>query len=152
MSASNVDVVIVGAGAAGLGAARTAGELGLSFTVVEAMDRIGGRAHTDSATFGYPFDLGCHWLHSADVNPFTKIADGYGIRYDSGEHPYMAHLGDRWATDAERSEITAFGDESWARMERAGAEGRDISAGEVVDLTHRWIAPFRSSIAGAIAH
>lgn len=148
MSASNVDVVIVGAGAAGLGAARAAGALGLGFTVVEAMDRIGGRAHTESTTFGHPFDLGCHWLHSADVNPFTEIADSYGIRYDSGRPPSKAHLGDRWATDAESAEITAFVAESWARLERAGTEGRDVSAAEVVDRGHRWIAPFRTAVGG----
>ena len=56
---SFVDVVIVGAGAAGLAAARAAAERGLSFVVFEAMDRIGGRAHTDVATFGVPWDRGC---------------------------------------------------------------------------------------------
>ena len=66
---SNVDVVVVGAGAAGLGAARTLIEAGKSVVVFEAMNRIGGRAHTESDTFGVPFDRGCAWLHAADRNP-----------------------------------------------------------------------------------
>ena len=80
-SQREVDLVIVGAGAAGLGAARRAGELGLSFIVCEAMNRIGGRAHTESTTFGTPWDRGCHWLHSGSENPFAKIADEYGFHY-----------------------------------------------------------------------
>ena len=49
-----VDLVIVGAGAAGLAAGRRAGELGLTYLICEAMDRIGGRAYTESTTFGTP--------------------------------------------------------------------------------------------------
>ena len=71
---SEVDVVIVGAGAAGLGAAKTCREKGLSFKLLEAMDRIGGRAHTSSKHFGIPFDIGCAWLHAADRNPFYPEA------------------------------------------------------------------------------
>ena len=63
---SEVDVAIIGAGAAGLGAARMLEGSGLSVIVLEARDRIGGRAHTIMAAPGVPFDLGCEWLHSAD--------------------------------------------------------------------------------------
>ncbi len=59
---STVDLVIVGAGAAGLGAARTSQDSGLSFVVLEAMDRIGGRADTDHSTFvcpGISVAIGC---------------------------------------------------------------------------------------------
>lgn len=79
--AGGLDPVIVGAGAAGLAAARTARDLGLNAVLCEAMDRIGGRAHTDTAAFGVPWDRGHHWLHSADVNPFTPLADAYGFRW-----------------------------------------------------------------------
>jgi len=73
-----VDVVIVGAGAAGLAAAKTLREQGISFTVLEAMDRIGGRAWTTSTDFGVPFDIGCAWLHAADRNPFFPEAQAAG--------------------------------------------------------------------------
>ena len=69
---NEVDLIIVGAGAAGLAAARQAGELGLSYLVCEAMDRIGGRAYTESTTFGTPWDRGGHWMHSASINPFSS--------------------------------------------------------------------------------
>ncbi|MDG2483143.1 MAG: NAD(P)-binding protein, partial [Alphaproteobacteria bacterium] len=62
--ANDVDVVIIGAGSAGLSAAKAAAASGLTFTVVEASHRIGGRAYTEEFAQGQPFDLGCHWMHS----------------------------------------------------------------------------------------
>ena len=72
--ASRVDVVIVGAGAAGLSAARSAASHRLSLVLVEVSLRIGGRAHTENFVPGQPFDLGCHWMHSASLNPFVDFA------------------------------------------------------------------------------
>ena len=72
---SSVDVAIIGAGAAGLGAANALKNSGLSVIVLEARDRTGGRAHTIQAAPNVIFDLGCGWLHSADQNSFVKIAE-----------------------------------------------------------------------------
>ncbi|MBV9991819.1 MAG: FAD-dependent oxidoreductase [Alphaproteobacteria bacterium] len=80
---SNPDVVVIGAGAAGIGAALELTKRGLSCVVVEADSRIGGRAYTDTTTFGIPFDIGCAWIHAADRNPFYKYAqdDGYKLHF-----------------------------------------------------------------------
>ena len=75
---TDVDVVIVGAGAAGLAAAKSLRAVGRSFVVLEAMDRIGGRALTTDTDFGVPFDIGCAWLHAADRNPFFPEAQEAG--------------------------------------------------------------------------
>lgn len=75
---SDVDVVIVGAGCAGLAAARRLRAAGVTFQLVEAMDRIGGRAWTTTTDFGVPFDVGCAWLHAADRNPFFAEARAAG--------------------------------------------------------------------------
>src|SRR5579872_7454379 len=79
---SDFDVVIVGAGAAGLAAARRLAEVRASIMVVEARQRIGGRSLTLPTRLGHPIDLGCEWLHSADRNPWTTIARGMGLSID----------------------------------------------------------------------
>ncbi|MBE2278696.1 MAG: FAD-dependent oxidoreductase, partial [Rhodobacteraceae bacterium] len=78
MTDADTDVVIVGAGTAGLAAAKALGRAGLTFRVVEAMARIGGRAWTSSSDFGLPFDIGCAWIHAADRNPFFPEAQAAG--------------------------------------------------------------------------
>ncbi len=104
----DVDVVIVGAGAAGLAAAKTLRAQGHSFLVLEAMGRIGGRAHTTSTDFGVPFDIGCAWLHAADRNPFYADAQAAGwtlYHHDMGlDHLYF---GNRPATADEMARVTA---------------------------------------------
>ena len=68
---SEVDVAVIGAGAAGIGAARRLREAGaVSVLVLEARDRVGGRVHT-IAPAGFPLDRGAEWLHSADRNPLV---------------------------------------------------------------------------------
>lgn len=77
---TEVDVVVVGAGAAGLAAAKSLAKVGKTVTVFEAMNRIGGRAWTETETFGFPFDRGCAWLHAGDRNPFYSEAAAAGLR------------------------------------------------------------------------
>jgi monoamine oxidase len=130
---SSVDLVIVGAGAAGLAAARTAQELRLDFLVFEAMDRIGGRAHTEHAIFGVPWDRGCHWLHSGSINPMRELADRYGFRYRTTRPPWRMRLGDRWATEEERRTRDERVEEFYGAVAEAGAAGRDVPIASVVD-------------------
>ena len=103
---SDVDVVVVGAGAAGLAAAKALAKAGKSVVVFEAMDRIGGRAFTETETFGVPFDRGCAWLHAADRNPFFPEAEAAGWRmyhHDMGvDHLYF---GRQLATARELAEM-----------------------------------------------
>ena len=76
--AADVDVAVIGAGAAGLAAAKHLRGLGRSVVVVEARSRIGGRAHTDT-TLGVPFDAGAQYIHWAERNPWKRIADELGV-------------------------------------------------------------------------
>src|SRR5450755_705099 len=85
---SEVDVAIIGAGAAGLGAAHALEKSGLSVVVVAASKRGGGRAHTIMATPDIPFDLGCGWLHSANKNSFVAIAERLNIEIDKTRPPW----------------------------------------------------------------
>ena len=146
-----VELVIVGAGAAGLAAARRAGELGLTYVVCEAMNRIGGRAHTESATFGIPWDRGGHWMHSGSINPFPNLADQYGFQYERDVPPERGHDGVRWLTEEETKHVDEIvhGPNLWGEIERAGKEERDVSAASVVDMGHAHIAELRTGLAGA---
>lgn len=65
-------MVIVGAGSAGIAAARRLLSVGLTVTVLEARGRIGGRTLTRSFK-GHPLDLGAHWLHAGPINPLVKL-------------------------------------------------------------------------------
>jgi monoamine oxidase len=71
-SANETETIIVGAGAAGIAAARRLAAANRRFIVIEAADRIGGRCVTDTRIFGMPFDLGARWIYSSNVNPVTK--------------------------------------------------------------------------------
>jgi monoamine oxidase len=81
---SMTDIVIIGAGAAGIAAARHLQSQRVPFTLIEASSRLGGRARTDTATFGLPVDLGGHWLHSPGRNPLRDHAVRLGHRFITG--------------------------------------------------------------------
>ena len=84
---SEVDVIVIGAGAAGLAAARACTAQGRTVAVLESRSRPGGRAHTVDAG-GWPVDLGCGWLHSADRNPLVQIARDHGFQVDESAPPW----------------------------------------------------------------
>jgi len=71
---SNPDVVVIGAGVAGMAAARVLQDGGRRVQIVEAAPRVGGRCYTDTASFGLPFDQGAMWLRKADFNPLYGFA------------------------------------------------------------------------------
>jgi len=73
-ASGETDVAIIGAGAAGIAAARKVAAAGRRFALIEASDRIGGRCFTESRTFGVPYDRGAHWLHMPDLNPLARLA------------------------------------------------------------------------------
>src|SRR5512140_2539176 len=75
------DVAIVGAGAAGIAAAHRLTEARRSVILIEASERVGGRAWTMEIA-GMPLDLGCGWLHSADRNPLAPLAEAAGFSVD----------------------------------------------------------------------
>ena len=73
-----LDCVVVGAGAAGLAAAATLREAGRTFVVLEARDRIGGRAHTVRLSGGQAAERGAEYLHGARVATWEYVAR-YGL-------------------------------------------------------------------------
>jgi monoamine oxidase len=96
------DVLIVGGGAAGIGAARRLAASGLSTLLLEASARLGGRAWTCEIA-GYPLDLGCGWLHSGDRNSWTAIAEASGIAVDRREPAWGVQYRDLGFPQAEQT-------------------------------------------------
>ena len=68
------EVIIVGAGIAGISAAKILDNNNISNIVIEANNRVGGRAKKAPESFGHWFDLGCSYLHEGEINPFTNVA------------------------------------------------------------------------------
>jgi monoamine oxidase len=135
---SEVDVAIIGAGAAGLGAARALENSGLSAIVLEARDRVGGRAHTIMAAPDITFDLGCGWLHSADKNSFVEIAERLNFEIDKTRPPWReqgSHIG---FPPRERAEFIAALDAFYARTEIADEDHRDAAASLYLEAGNRW--------------
>ncbi|MFT4036729.1 MAG: NAD(P)/FAD-dependent oxidoreductase [Thermomicrobiales bacterium] len=140
---SQADLVIVGAGAAGLAAARRATELGLQAVVFEANARPGGRAFTRYEPFGFAWDAGCHWLHSGSVNPLREQADALGFAYSTTRGPGYTWLDGRRSTEAEEAEIDAGLERAYGAMIAAGRAGQDVPAASVVDVTGPAAEAFR---------
>ncbi|HSV23158.1 MAG TPA: NAD(P)/FAD-dependent oxidoreductase [Xanthobacteraceae bacterium] len=74
-----VDIAIIGAGAAGIAAARRIASTKARIAFIEASDRVGGRCFTDTSTFGVPFDRGAHWIRMPEANPVTPLAAKSGF-------------------------------------------------------------------------
>ncbi|MFG1375617.1 flavin monoamine oxidase family protein [Xanthobacter autotrophicus] len=136
---AETDVVVIGAGASGLAAGTRLRQAGISFRILEAASAPGGRAATDTATLGVPFDLGCHWLHDARANPFTALAARLGFRVGAtNPSPRRLHLGARFATPAEKAQADAQVDQVFAAVIAAGRAGRDVAAAEVAGPSGRF--------------
>jgi monoamine oxidase len=130
---SDFDAVIIGAGAAGIAAARRLRAAGRNVVLVEARNRVGGRCALD-LSLGVPADVGAAWLHFARENVWTTLAeqDGFTIdRRPPGWGP-DAWVGNRAPTPAER----ALAAGNYRRYEQLIAEaaeaGRDVPLTEVL--------------------
>jgi monoamine oxidase len=135
---ADLDVIVVGAGAAGLSAGRWLAELGLAVRVLEARQRIGGRAWTDTVTFPWPFDRGCEWLHSAERNPLTREADAAGFSVVRETAAWSVHRNRVDMTEPEHRQWIEYADHWEREVNRLGGEGLDVAIADVVPKGHRW--------------
>ncbi|KRQ93026.1 flavin monoamine oxidase family protein [Bradyrhizobium valentinum] len=139
---SSVDVAIIGAGAAGLGAANALKNSGLSVIVLEARDRLGGRAHTIMASPDVTFDVGCGWLHSADENSFVKIAGQLGFEINRSLPPWAERAHGKAFPQEDRDDfmraLNAFYDRAEEAAKEAERSGRDSAASLYLEPGNRW--------------
>jgi monoamine oxidase len=101
------DIVVIGAGAAGIAAARRVMAANRKVVVVEAASQIGGRCITDSATFDTPFDRGARWMHNPDTNPMIRLARSVGLDVSPAPVGQKMRIGRRNARAGETEQFLA---------------------------------------------
>lgn len=74
------DVIVIGAGMAGISAARKLADAGRSVVLLEARNRIGGRVWTNKTWEGAALDLGASWIHGIKGNPLTGLAQRFNVK------------------------------------------------------------------------
>ncbi len=128
LSTSNQDVVIVGAGTAGLSAAKTLKKFGYSVIVLEAEAFVGGRCRTDNSTFKIPFDVGGSWLHSAKINPLARLAEKHGVCLHKENWNWTwIYSNGALLSPPQVKEYSKYHTSMWQEINKAGAEYIDQS-------------------------
>jgi len=135
---SSVDVAIIGAGAAGLGAAHALAGSGLAVIVLEARNRLGGRAWTVQASPDVTFDVGCGWLHSANKNSFVAIAKQLGFELNTDLPPWRERAYGNAFPQAERDDFMRAMDAFYERLGQAAQKGEDEPASRSLEPGNRW--------------
>jgi monoamine oxidase len=103
----DADIVVIGAGAAGIAAARRVQAANRKVIVVEATPAIGGRCLTDTATFDVPFDRGARWMHNPDTNPMVRLARSAGLEISAAPLAQKIRIGQRNARAGETEQFLA---------------------------------------------
>ncbi|MBU1346736.1 MAG: FAD-dependent oxidoreductase [Alphaproteobacteria bacterium] len=145
---SSIDVAVIGAGAAGLSAARRLATAGVQAVVLEARDRIGGRAHT-VAREEFGLDLGCGWLHSADENVLAGLGRQSGFAIDETPPPWRTQAFNIGLTPQEQAEFGQAYADFDARVAEAAKAGDDHPASTLFVPGERWNARM-DAISGAL--
>lgn len=153
--ATDTDVVVVGAGAAGLAAARELVARGVRVALVEARGRVGGRAYTNTRRFGVPVDFGAGELHRARSNPWTGYARANGIEIRPLPEDEAVFDGDRRIGATEHAAMARAFRSHQALLLRACRTGRDASVANAfataaddgwAPSVRHWIGPISSGI------
>ena len=138
---NNPEVVVIGAGAAGLAATDTLLKNGISTMCIEANNRIGGRALTDNSIFGVPYDVGAHWIQNSKDNPFREYGEqvkdeGFEVYKPPtkwGEDRYVVYDGTQNVTGTKsEDDLWKLYEEIENNMYNAALAGKDIPASDVV--------------------
>ena len=138
MADGGIETVIVGGGAAGIAAGRRLQNAGIKCLTLEARPRLGGRAWTIVDPSGFPIDLGCGWLHSADRNPWVTIAEEQQRTIDKTPPPWRRRSLPLGFPPGGQQDFLKSQEEFFARVgERARMEP-DVAVAELLTLGGRW--------------
>ncbi|MDG2404715.1 MAG: FAD-dependent oxidoreductase [Paracoccaceae bacterium] len=147
----NPEIIIIGAGTAGLSVAKSLRQAGVEVLVLEANRHVGGRCVTDKTTFSKPFDLGASWLHSAPINPLAHLAEKAGRPlYKTPWTGSRVHAMGRDLSPDEVQDYQAYHDKMWQAVNDAGSQILDTTP-EAVLLPGPWRATANHMIAQMLA-
>ena len=131
---TNPDIVIIGAGSSGLSAAKKLQELGTSYLVLEASDRIGGRAYTESNILGQPVDHGCSWISGSNDNIFSELGKNNNFTLVDHSNPKI-EMFERDGTKSPNEAIKEY-HKSEVKIKEilrdTGRQGIDIPASKII--------------------
>lgn len=134
MRSNHYPLIIIGAGAAGLGASDEARNESIEHIVLEASHRTGGRALTERLDNGVAVDLGCHWMHSASLNPMVEWADRLGWGYERNNPKPVIFSGGKWQKSKIMAERVKEGTAVEKRIDEASKNNSDASLWDCLDI------------------
>jgi monoamine oxidase len=147
---TQTDVIIVGAGSAGLSAAKELTRRGISFVVLEASHRIGGRAYSEEIAPDIWFDLGCAYMDAGpdpdnrvdESNPFVDFAVKHGAVVEEYLHGSHYIRNGRSLNADETKARERYYDECEEAIRRSVEAGDDCAISELVDLESPYATPY----------
>ena len=142
-STTKADVIIIGAGMAGLAAARRLRENDFSVLLLEARDRIGGRIWTDYS-LGMPLDMGASWIHGVRGNPVTELAEEFNVEtaVTDYDNQIIYDYDGRKLSNKEQKELEEWLEELAEEVEAIGEElDEDAAMGTIIDAILAKVGP-----------
>src|SRR5438128_3907773 len=133
------DVVVIGAGAAGVAAGRRLADARVAAVLLEARNRVGGRGWTYHAG-DLALDLGCGWLHSADQNELAALAPTLGFPVDASPPPWSRPAYNGNFSAAEQKDYWAAWERFYARVDAAAQADSDAPMSDCFKPGCRWNA------------
>ena len=152
---TQTDVIIIGAGAAGLSAAKELARQGVSFLVVEASHRIGGRAYSEEIAPDVWFDLGSAYLvagpnaktHEDESNPFVDFANDQGAVIEQYLHESRYIYNGRPLEPAEAQARERFYKDCEEAIRSTAERGDDCAISDLIDLGSPYATPYMDMMA-----
>lgn len=126
--AGDLDVIVIGAGAAGIAAARRIAAAGRRCLVLEASEAVGGRCATDARGFAVPFERGARALYMSDVSKLAKLARAAGLDLYAPPPAQKLRIGPRFAREGELEAYLAMLVRARLALDQAAAAERDVPA------------------------
>lgn len=150
---SETDVIIIGAGASGLSAAKELTKRGLTYNIIEGSHRIGGRAYSEEIAPDVWFDLGCSYLHQGEINPFVAIADELGVEIgkDVGDlftsDKVRSHKNGVPLTSDQHDACVAYEATCFEAITASAERGEDVAIVDLIDLDSEYALTFMQGMA-----